>query len=61
MPETEPKRMPFSPALVPKVLDGTKTVTRRCHRTPRYKVGDIICISERWQHEDTSCDDPQCG
>lgn len=90
----KPKRLSFSSELVPLVLNGIKTQTRRmtglnevnvcpglwdapfvdhpgkwCFGSQykftkvvaRYNVGDIICISEAWQHEDVSCDDVHCG
>jgi len=38
----------FCTDLIPKILHGTKTVTRRCHTTLRYAVGDVLRLQECW-------------
>ncbi len=40
----------FSPQLVPPVLDGRKTVTRRTSRKwLKRKVGDLLFVKENWE------------
>jgi len=36
----------FCTELIPKILDGTKTVTRRCHKKLMYQPGDVLYLRE---------------
>ncbi len=40
------KGLTFTLANLQKVFDGTKTMTRRMHKKPRFTVGDKFCIRE---------------
>jgi hypothetical protein len=44
------KRIIFCQDLIPKVLDGTKRVTRRCHTKLKYQPGDVIYLAENYWH-----------
>jgi hypothetical protein len=40
------KGIVFCTQLVPKILAGTKTVTRRCHKRLMYQPGDVLYLRE---------------
>jgi hypothetical protein len=49
--EIKPKPISFITEMVRAILDGRKTQTRCIHDKPKYAVGDVLWVREKWRFD----------